>query len=604
MSVDFSEKLKILPNSPGVYQYFDKNGTIIYIGKAKDLKKRVSSYFLKNQDNYKTAVLVKKIADIKYIVVDTELDALLLENNLIKKYQPRYNILLKDDKTYPWICIKNEDFPRVFYTRRVIKDGSTYFGPYASGKMMHTLLDLVKEVYPLRTCNLNLSPQAIAQNKYKVCLEYHIGNCLGPCIGKQTSDEYQTYIQEIKNILRGNVKHVISELKSMMNKLAENLQFELAQDIKERITTLENYYSKSAVVSPTIHNVDVISMIDDDTEAYVNFLKINNGAIIQGHTVEVKKKLSESPEEIIPLILVEMRERYGDESKEVITDVAVQDIFSDLTITNPQRGDKKMLLELSQRNAKFYMLEKRKQEKLIDPDRHTNRIMETMKKDLRLQELPIHIECFDNSNFQGTNAVAACVVFKNGKPDKKEYRHFNIKTVEGPNDFASMEEIILRRYGRLIEENKSLPQLVVIDGGKGQLSSAMKSFEKLGLRGKITVIGIAKKLEEIYYPEDSVPIYIDKRSESLKVIQHMRNEAHRFGITLHRNKRSKNALGTELTIIPGIGEKTAEDLIKYFKSIKRLKEASADEIESIIGKSKTKLVLDYFEGINKNSPNP
>lgn len=594
MQTDLRDKIQNLPNNPGVYQYFDKNDEIIYVGKAKDLKKRVSSYFVKDHDNAKTTILVRKICDIKYIVVDTELDALLLENNLIKKYQPRYNILLKDDKTYPWICIKNEPFPRVFYTRRVIKDGSKYFGPYASGKMMHTLLDLVKDVFPLRTCNLNLSADAISKNKYKVCLEYHIGNCKGPCIGQEKENDYNDYIEAIKKILRGNVGSVISELKKLMNEYSANLKFEEAHQIKDKIETLVGFHSKSAIVSPTIHNVDVISMVDDDKQAYVNYLKINNGAIIQGHTIEVKKKMDETAAEIIPLVLVEMRERYGEEASEIITDVELGDVFNKLIITNPQRGEKKTLLELSQRNAKFYMLEKHKQEKAVNPERHTERILETLKKDLRLQETPVHMECFDNSNFQGTNAVAACVVFKDAKPSKKDYRHFNIKTVEGPNDFASMEEIIYRRYKRLLDEKESLPQLIIIDGGKGQLSAAMKSIDQLGLRGKIAVIGIAKKLEEIFYPGDSIPVYIDKRSESLKVIQHMRNEAHRFGITHHRNKRSKNALGTELTMIEGIGEKTAEQLLRHFKSIKRIKEADKKSIAEIIGEAKADLVINYF----------
>lgn len=587
-------KIAAVPQKPGIYQYFDKNGKIIYVGKAKNLKKRVASYFTKNHDSAKTAILVKRIEDIKYLVVDTEVDALLLENNLIKKYQPKYNIMLKDDKTYPWIVVKNEAFPRVFKTRRVIKDGSTYYGPYASVKMLYTLLELIREVYPLRTCNLNLSPEAIAKKNYKVCLEYHIGNCKGPCVGNQTEDEYQHYLDDIKNILKGNIKSVIKALKNWMNDLAANLKYEEAQEVKEKIRLLEGYYAKSAIVSPTIHNVDVISLIEDDKFAYVNYLKLNNGAIIHGHTVDVKKKLDETPEQIIPLVLVEMRQRFGTEGKEIITGVDVQEELPNFKITNPQRGDKKTLLELSQRNAKFYMLEKHKQEKLVNPDRHVERIMETIKKDLRLKEWPTHIECFDNSNFQGTNAVAACVVFKNGKPSKKDYRHFNIKTVEGPDDFASMEEVVYRRYSRLIREDQPLPQLVIIDGGKGQLSSAMKSIDKLGLKGEITVIGIAKKLEEIYFPGDSIPIYIDKRSESLKVIQHLRNEAHRFGITHHRNKRSKAALGSELTQIEGIGERTAEMLIQEFKSVKRVKEASQDEIEKIIGRSKAKLLVEYF----------
>ncbi|WP_027420032.1 excinuclease ABC subunit UvrC [Crocinitomix catalasitica] len=589
------DKIKHIPNLPGIYQYFDKNDVIIYIGKAKDLKKRVSSYFNKsNNDSAKTAILVRKIVDIKYLVVDTELDALLLENNLIKKYLPKYNIQLKDDKTYPWICIKNEPFPRVFSTRRVVKDGSDYYGPYASVKMMYTLLDLIKDVYPLRTCKLNLSKQEIEAKKHKVCLEYHIGNCLGPCIGAETTADYQKYIDDIKSILKGNIGSVITELKRLMRQFSDELKFEEALEVKNKISSLQNYYSKSAIVSPRIHNVDVISMTEDDKSAYVNFLKISNGSIIHGHTVEVKKKLDETDEEIISFVLIDMRNRFGTESKEVITDVKLNKNFADLTITNPIRGDKKALLDLSQRNSKFFMLEKHKQVKLIDPNRHTERIMETMKKDLRLKELPRHIECFDNSNFQGTNAVAACVVFRDGKPSKKEYRNFNIKTVVGPDDFASMEEVIFRRYRRLLDENQELPQLIIIDGGKGQLSSALKSIDKLGLRGKITVIGIAKKLEEIYFPGDSIPVYIDKRSESLKIIQHLRNEAHRFGITHHRNKRSKNALGTELTNIPGIGEKTAEQLIQHFKSVKRVKEATKNELTKEVGLSKATLLIKYF----------
>jgi excinuclease ABC subunit C len=589
------EKIKVIPNSPGIYQYYDKTGKIIYVGKAKNLKKRVSSYFTKSQDNGKTLMLIKRIVDIKYLVVDTEMDALLLENNLIKKYQPKYNIQLKDDKTYPWIVIKNEAFPRLFKTRRVIKDGSNYYGPYASVKMLYTLMDLIKEVYPLRTCNLNLSKEALAKQNYKVCLEYHIGNCNGPCVGKETEAEYNRYTDEIKNILKGNVSTVIKALKNWMNELASDMKYEEAQDIKEKIRLLEGYYSKSAIVSPTIHNVDIMTMVEDDKYAYVNYLKMNNGAIIHGHTIEVKKKLDETPEQIIPIVLTEMRERFGNEGSEIITEADIAADLPTFKITNPQRGDKKALLDLSLRNAKFYMIEKHKQEKIKNPDRNFERIMETMQKDLRLKEWPTHIECFDNSNFQGTNAVAACVVFKNGKPSKKEYRNFNIKTVTGPDDFASMEEVVFRRYKRLLEEEQPLPQLVIIDGGKGQLSSALKSLDQLGLRGKITIVGIAKKLEEIYFPGDSVPIYIDKRSESLKIIQHLRNEAHRFGITHHRNKRSKNALGTELTDIAGIGEKTAEDLLKEFKSVKRVREADPEQIEKVIGKAKTKVLLEYLE---------
>ncbi|MGB1103579.1 MAG: excinuclease ABC subunit UvrC [Crocinitomicaceae bacterium] len=590
------ETIRQIPTLPGVYQYFDKNDEILYVGKAKNLKRRVSSYFNKSQkDSAKTAILVRKVQSIKYLVVDTEVDALLLENNLIKKYRPKYNIQLKDDKTYPWICVKNEDFPRVFSTRRVIKDGSKYFGPYASVKMMYTLLDLIKDVYPLRTCKLNLSPKAIAKQNYKVCLEYHIGNCMGPCEGKQTAEEYGQYIKDIERILKGDIRSVIQSLTELMNQFSSELKFEEALAIKSKIESLEGYYSKSAVVSPTIHNVDVIAMAEDDKSAFVNFLKINNGAIIHGHTVEIKKKLDEADEDILAFALIEMRERYGDESNEIISATDLCASFPDLKFTAPQRGDKKALLDLSTRNAKFFMLERHKQIQQVDPERHLERIMETMKKDLRMQEWPRHIECFDNSNFHGTNAVAACVVFKDGKPSKKDYRHFNIKTVEGPDDFASMEEVVYRRYKRLLDESEPLPQLVIVDGGKGQLSSAMKSIEKLNLRGKITIVGIAKKLEEIYYPGDSLPLYIDKRSESLKVIQHLRNEAHRCGITHHRNKRSKNALGSELTQIPGIGEKTAMDLIKTFKSVSRVKKATLKDIADTIGPSKAHIVFDYFK---------
>ena len=589
------DQIKQIPNSPGVYQYFDKNEVIIYVGKAKDLKKRVSSYFTKSQDNAKTMILVRKIVTIKYLVVETEMDALLLENNLIKKYLPKYNIQLKDDKTYPWICVTKEAFPRIFATRRVIKDGSKYYGPYPNVKMMYTLLDLIKDVYPLRTCKLNLSERAIEKGNYKVCLEYHIGNCKGPCEAKQTEAEYQVYLDEIGSILKGNITSVIKELQGMMASYAANLKFEEALDIKNKINSLQNYYSKSSVVSPTIHNVDVISMAEDDKSAYVNYLKISNGAIIHGHTVEVKKKLAETPKQILPFVLIDMRERYGDESTEIITDIKLDNYFPNLKITIPQRGERKALLELSMRNTKFFMLEKHKQEKLVNPERHVERIMETMKNDLRLQEWPTHIECFDNSNFHGTNAVAACVVFKNGKPSKKDYRHFNIKTVVGPDDFASMEEVVYRRYKRLLEEEQPLPQVIIIDGGKGQLSSAMNSIDKLNLRGKITVIGIAKKLEELYYPGDSIPVYIDKRSESLKIIQQLRNEAHRFGITHHRDKRSKNALGTELTGIKGIGEKTATDLLKHFKSVKRIKEAPLNELTKVVVFSKAQVVFDHFK---------
>jgi len=589
-------KLKVLPNKAGVYQYYDKSGTIIYVGKAKDLKKRVASYFNKKLDSGKTRVLVRQIEDIKYIVVDTELDALLLENNLIKKYQPKYNIQLKDDKTYPWICIKKEPFPRVFTTRRMIKDGSKYFGPYPSVKVVNTLLELIRDVYALRTCALDLSEKKIKEGKHKVCLEYHIGNCKGPCIGEETAEDYNQYIKDIEHIVKGNLGAVIQSLKLLMQERSAQLQFEEAQKIKAKITVIERYKAKSTVVSPTIHQVDVITMVQDSKSAFVNYLVINNGAIIHGYTVEVKKKLDESPSSIIGYVLPELRDRFKSLSKEILVEDALDLSLDGVQFFTPQRGDKKSLIDLSLRNAKFYKLEKAKQEKIKNPERHTERILEQIRIDFRLTDLPVHIECFDNSNFHGTNAVAACVVFKNAKPSKKDYRHFNIKTVEGADDFASMEEVVFRRYKRLLEEGAPLPQLIVIDGGKGQLSSSLKALEKLGLRGKIAIVGIAKKLEELFFPGDSIPIYIDKRSESIRVIQYLRNEAHRFGIAHHRNKRSKGALVSELTEIKGVGEKTYEQLIQTFKSIGGVQRASLEELTAAVGSAKAKIIRAHFEG--------
>jgi len=588
-------KLKVLPEKPGVYQFYDLNDKILYVGKAKNLKKRVTSYFNKNQENGKTRILVKKIVDIKYLVVDTELDALLLENNLIKKYQPKYNIQLKDDKTYPWICIKKEPFPRVFTTRRLIKDGSKYFGPYPSVKVVNTLLSLIRDIYPLRSCSLDLSASKIAEKKHKVCLEYHLGNCKGGCEGYESEEKYNTYISDIEHIVKGNLSAVIRSLKEIMHEHATNLQFEEAQSIKDKIETIERYKAKSTVVSPTIHEVDVITVLDDEKSAFVNYLVINNGSIIHGFTVEVNKKLEESISDIIGFVLPEMRARFESTSKEVLVAQDVDIELEGVQFFTPQRGDKKALIELSERNTKFYRLEKRKQEKLKNPERHTERILEQIRVDFRLTETPVHIECFDNSNLQGTNAVSACVVFKNGKPSKRDYRHFNIKTVEGPDDFASMEEAVYRRYKRLLDENQSLPQLIVIDGGKGQLSSSLVALERLGLRGKIAIVGIAKRLEEIFFPGDSLPIYIDKRSESLKVVQHLRNEAHRFGITHHRNKRSKEFVQSELTGIVGIGPKTQEDLMLSFKTVSKIKAADMASLSSVVGPAKAKIVFDYFK---------
>ncbi len=586
-------QLSTLPSSPGVYQFYDNNDKILYVGKAKDLKKRVSSYFSKNHDVGKTRVLVKKIRDIKHIVVPTESDALLLENNLIKKYQPRYNVLLKDDKTYPWICIKNERFPRIFPTRRHIKDGSEYFGPYTSMKTVKTLLELIKSVYPLRTCNYDLSQEKIEAGKYKVCLEYHLGNCKGPCEGYQTQEEYHQEIQDIREIIKGNFKSSLQYFKNQMKAYADDMRFEEAQQIKDKIEVLENYEVKTTIVNPNINNVDVFSIVSDDLYAYVNFLQISHGSIIRSHTLEIKKKLDEEDKDLLSLAIVEIRQRFNSLSRELYVPFEVTS-EPGIKITVPKMGDKKKILELSERNAKFFRQERFKQEKIIDPNRHTNRIMAQMKTDLRLSQEPRHIECFDNSNIQGTNPVAACVVFKDGKPSKKDYRHFNIKTVEGPDDFASMEEVVFRRYKRLLNEAEPLPQLIVIDGGKGQLSSALKSLDLLGLRGKIAIIGIAKRLEEIYFPGDSIPLYLDKKSESLKIIQQLRNEAHRFGITFHRNKRSKGAINSELEAIDGIGEKTAQDLLKIFKSVKRIKEASVEDLAKTVGLSRAKKIYDKF----------
>ena len=591
---DLQLKLRTLPEKPGVYQYFDVSGTIIYVGKAKNLKKRVSSYFNKHQENGKTILLVKRIADIQYIVVDSELDALLLENNLIKKYQPKYNIQLKDDKTYPWICIKNEPFPRVFSTRNVIRDGSKYYGPYPSGKVMHTLLGLIKELYPLRNCNYDLAANKIKEKKYKVCLEYHLGNCLAPCTGFQKKENYDENIAQIEYLVKGNISSVMQFLKNRMMDHASRQEFEAAQEMKNKLQILENYQAKSTIVSPSIHEVDVCTMIDGEDSAFVNYLSIHNGAIIHAYTAEVKKKLNESREEVLGFVLPELRERFSSLSREILVDEPLDLQLQGVQFFIPQRGDKKQLVELSLRNAKFYKLEKQKQEKIKDPEKHTNRILETIKKDFRLQELPLHMECFDNSNIQGTNPVSACVVFKNAKPSKQDYRHFNVKTVEGPDDFASMEEAVYRRYKRVTEEGLPLPQLIVIDGGKGQLGAALKALDKLELRGKVAIVGIAKRLEEIFFPGDSLPIYIDKRSESLKVIQFMRNEAHRFGITHHRNKRSKAAITSELVSIPGIGPKTQQDLMRAFKTVNAIKMAAIQDLEKVVGRSKAQLIVNYF----------
>ena len=589
-------QIQTLPDGPGVYQYYDKEGKILYVGKAKNLKKRVASYFNKIHDTAKTNVLVKKIVTIKHIVVPTETDALLLENNLIKTLQPRYNVLLRDDKTYPWICIKKEPFSRIFPTRRMVKDGSEYFGPYTSFKTVNTILELIKELYPLRSCNYDLSKNNIETQKFKVCLEYHIGNCKGPCEGYESLENYQKQVDAIREILKGNFKESTRDFKKVMTDLASEMHFEEAQKIKEKIAILENYQSRSTIINPKITNIDVFSIVSDESAAFINFLQISHGSIIRSHTMEIKKKLDEPDAELLELAIIELRERFQLLSKEIIVPFEV-DLGENIKITVPQLGDKKQILELSIRNAKFYRIEQLKQLQIVDPERHSNRIMAQMQKDLRLHEEPRHIECFDNSNIQGTNPVAACVVFKDGKPSKKDYRHFNIKTVVGPDDFASMEEVVFRRYKRMLDENQPLPQLIIIDGGKGQLSSALKSIDALGLRGKIAIIGIAKRLEELFYPGDSIPLYLDKKSETLKVIQQLRNEAHRFGITFHRDKRSKSALNSSIESVPGIGEKTMLSLIQHFKSVKRLKLATEKEISEVVGVSKAKKITDFYKTI-------
>jgi excinuclease ABC subunit C len=583
-----------LPENPGVYQFINLSGKIIYVGKAKNLKKRISSYFKKNHENYKTDILVRKISDIRYIVVDSEQDALLLENSFIKKLQPKYNVLLKDDKSFPWICIKNERFPRVFLTRTLIKDGSQYFGPYTSARMVRVILDLIRQLYHLRSCSFILSEENISKQKIKVCLEYHIGNCKAPCIGNHSVEEYNLSIEQIKNILRGNINTVTRYLKKLMAELSGEYNFEEAGIVKEKIILLEKFQSRSAVVNPSINKVDVFSIVDDSKHAFVNFMKVMNGSIIQAYTIELVKKLDETKEELLPLGITEIKQLIKSEAKEMILPFLVEYDLGKVKITVPKQGDKKRLLELSERNAKQYQKEKLILEEGNTARDRSIRLLETVKSEIHLTETPVLIECFDNSNLQGSNPVAACVVFRHGKPSKKEYRHYNVKTVNGINDFASIEEIVFRRYLRMTDEKSTLPQLIIIDGGKGQLNAALNALEKLNLRGKIPVIGIAKKLEEIYFADDPVPLYIDKKSETLKFLQLIRNEAHRFGISFHRTKRSNAFLKSELVNIKGIGERNIEKLFSEFKSIEKIKNKSLEELSEIIGNSKAGLIKDYF----------
>ena len=588
--------LKTIPTDPGVYQYFDEKGEIIYVGKAKNLKRRVSSYFNKQQQSGKVKVLVSRIADIRFTVVNNEMEALLLENNFIKQYKPRYNIMLKDDKTYPWICVKNERFPRVFLTRKKINDGSIYFGPYPSVTVAKTFLEMLRKLYPIRNCKLILKEEHIYNGHYRPCLEYHIGNCKAPCDGSMSEEDYRQMILNVKKVIKGNIQEVLKDMKAQMMDHASRLEFEQAQVIKDKYDLLENYHAKSVVCSNTIFDIEVFSYEDAGNSFYVNYMKIVEGAIIQSHSFEIKRKLDETAEELMSIAIIEIRQMMESHNiKEIIVPIELDIKLDGVKFTIPQRGEKLDILELSQRNAKQYRIETEKLRTLVDPERHTKRILNQMKDDLNLPVLPEVIECFDNSNFQGDYAVAAMTQFVNAKPNKSGYRHFNIKTVEGPNDFASMEEIIYRRYRRLLDEEQRLPDLIVVDGGKGQLSSAVKILQQLGLFGKISIIGIAEKLEEIYFPGDSIPLYIDKRSETLKVIQHIRDEAHRFGITHHRKKFEKGFIHSELNDIKGIGKQTAEKLMLELKSVKNIKEASLETLEKIIGKAKAKIVNEYFD---------
>src|SRR6195952_4834411 len=593
---DYRAALKNVPHKPGIYQFWDKEKELIYIGKAKDLRNRVTSYFNNPNVNGKTRVLVSKINDITFTIVDTEVDAWLLENSLIKKHQPRYNVMLKDDKTYPWIIIKNENFPRIFWTRRIVKDGSKYLGPYASVSMMHAILSLIRETYPLRTCSLPLTRPNIDAGKFKVCLEYQLGNCKGPCQNYQTEDDYDHSIEEITDILNGKIGAVLRNLKADMEKAVADMNYEGAHRLKRKFELLENYQSKSTVVNSSITDVDVFSIASEEKYAFVNYLKVMNGTIIQTQTIELKKRLDESDEELLTLAISEFRSRYDSHSKEIIVPFDIDLDDAKIKFTVPKLGEKRKLLDLSQKNVHFFKRDKLDQYEKLNPEIRTERLLTQMMKDLRMNQLPRHIECFDNSNFQGKYPVSAIVVFKDGRPSKRDYRHFNVKTVEGPNDFATMEEAVHRRYRRMLDEGTELPQLIIIDGGKGQLSSAIKSLKLLGIDKQVTVIGIAKRLEELFYPGDQYPLYLDKKSETLKVIQQLRDEAHRFGITFHRKKRDKGTLVTELELIEGIGKTTAEKLLKYFKSVKKIRAATQVELQEIVNLKQAKAVFEYFGG--------
>jgi len=592
--------LSSVPSKPGVYQFLDASGKIIYVGKARNLRKRISSYFSKAQPG-KTSVMLNRAADLRHIVTETESDALLLENNLIKKHQPKYNILLKDDKTYPWICIKKEPFPRIFSTRKIIRDGSEYFGPYTSGLMVKTILGLVRQLYPLRTCSLYLSEKNIKSGKFRVCLEFHMGNCRGPCTGLQSMEDYDHNIGQIREILKGNISEVISHLESIMRSLAAELKFEEAQKVKEKIELLSGYRSKSVIVSPAIRNADVFGYAGDESRAYVNYLKVHKGAVIQAFTLEIQSRLEEERETLLGLAITEIKQKIPGDSKEYIVPFIPDFQETGIRYTVPSAGDKRKLLELAIRNAMYFRQEQQRRREERDRDTVTSTRLGQVKRDLRLPSIPDHIECFDNSNIAGTNPVAACVVFRNGKPSAKEYRHFNIRSVSGPDDYSSMEEVVYRRYKRMIEENISLPDLVIVDGGKGQLNSALKSLEKLKLKTRIPVIGIAKKLEEIYFPGDPIPFYLDKKSYTLRLIRHIRDEAHRFGINFHRKKRSKQMVISGLDNIKGIGPKTREILLKHFDSVEAIREADTKSLENLIGKARAAVLIQSLRPGEKTS---
>ncbi|MBK9107218.1 MAG: excinuclease ABC subunit C [Saprospiraceae bacterium] len=594
---EFTKIAEGIPRDPGVYKFIGQREEILYVGKAKSLRNRLGSYF--GDKKYlaaKTKALVRNALKIEYTLTENEQDAFLLENSLIKTHQPKYNVMLKDGKTYAYICIKKEAFPRVFFTRRVIKDGSTYFGPYASKYKAEIIMELVKKLFPLRTCALNLAPELIAKGKYKVCLEYHIKNCMGPCQQFESQESYDQKIQQIKNILKGQLTVVRKFLVEQMELFAQNMEFEKAHESKLQLTAFEDYQGKSTVVSTSIRDVDVFSIASTETEAYIHFMKVIDGAVIHTYTMEAAKNCDEDETQILSLAIPRIREKFDSIAPEIVVpfNVVLDDLS--LQVVVPKLGDKKKLLDLSNNNIEYYKLQKRKEQinktgKLT----HAERILHTLKEDLNMEHIPVHIECFDNSNIQGTNPVASCVVFKNARPSNKDYRHFNIKTVVGPDDFASMEEVVYRRYRRMLDENLALPQLVVIDGGKGQLSAAMNSIEKLGLEKRLTVIGIAKRLEEIYFPNDSIPLHINKKSESLKLIQQLRNEAHRFGLNFHRNQRSRKFIQSELAKIKGVGEKTITKLIKQFGSVEQIKKAAPDDITSLVGKDICDRIRSYFD---------